>query len=121
MLSVVAIMSTFQLQKRLPASVLKCGKKKVWLDPNETNEIANANSRQNIRKLVKDGLIIKKPQIVHSRTRVREADEARLASTISPQLWFLVVTWPKYSVLCACCPTPLPLPRRGPDWTTSLT
>ena len=32
---------------------------------------------QNIRKLVKDGLIIKKPQIVHSRARVREADEAR--------------------------------------------
>ena len=32
---------------------------------------------QNIRKLVKDGLIIKKPQIIHSRARVRKADEAR--------------------------------------------
>lgn len=69
--------STLRLQKRLAASVLKCGKKKIWLDPNETNEIANANSRQNIRKLVKDGLIIKKPQIIHSRARVRKADEAR--------------------------------------------
>ena len=38
--------STLQLQKRLAASVLKCGKKKIWLDPNETNEIANANSRK---------------------------------------------------------------------------
>lgn len=27
---------------------------------------------QNIRKLIKDGLIIKKPQTVHSRFRVRE-------------------------------------------------
>jgi len=35
-----------RLQKRLAASVLRCGKKKVWLDPNETNEIANANSRK---------------------------------------------------------------------------
>ncbi|KAL9963013.1 hypothetical protein ACROYT_G032174 [Oculina patagonica] len=70
-------MSTLRLQKRLAASVLKCGKKKIWLDPNETNEIANANSRQNVRKLVKDGLIIKKPQIIHSRARVRKADEAR--------------------------------------------
>ena len=33
------------LQKRLAASVLKCGKRKVWLDPNEVNEISMANSR----------------------------------------------------------------------------
>lgn len=32
-------------QKRLAASVMDCGKRKVWLDPNEMNEIANANSR----------------------------------------------------------------------------
>lgn len=69
--------STLRLQKRLAASVLKCGKKKIWLDPNETNEIGNANSRQNIRKLVKDGLIIKKPQVVHSRARTRKLLEAK--------------------------------------------
>ena len=33
------------LQKRLAASVLKCGKGKIWLDPNEVNEISMANSR----------------------------------------------------------------------------
>ncbi|XP_046854319.1 60S ribosomal protein L19-like [Xenia sp. Carnegie-2017] len=70
-------MSSLKLQKRLASSVMKCGKRKVWLDPNEASEIANANSRQNIRKLIKDGLIIKKPQIVHSRSRVKKADEAR--------------------------------------------
>ena len=32
------------LQKRLAASVLKCGKRKIWLDPNEVNEISMANS-----------------------------------------------------------------------------
>lgn len=31
-----------------------------------------ANSRQNIRKLVKDGFIIKKPCLIHSRDRVRK-------------------------------------------------
>uniref|UniRef100_A0A8C1XZ61 Ribosomal protein L19 n=2 Tax=Cyprinus carpio TaxID=7962 RepID=A0A8C1XZ61_CYPCA len=66
-----------RLQKRLASSVLRCGKKKVWLDPNETNEIANANSRQQIRKLVKDGLIIKKPVTVHSRARCRKNTLAR--------------------------------------------
>ncbi len=44
-------MVNLRLQKRLAASVLKTGKRKVWLDPNETAEISNANSRQNIRKV----------------------------------------------------------------------
>ncbi|MCH1927864.1 hypothetical protein L6232_24010, partial [Shewanella sp. C31] len=70
-------MSSLKLQKRLAASVMRCGKKKVWLDPNEINEIANTNSRQNIRKLIKDGFIIKKPVAVHSRARVRKNTEAR--------------------------------------------
>ena len=34
------------LQKRLAASVLKCGRRKIWLDPNEVNEISMANSRE---------------------------------------------------------------------------
>lgn len=69
--------SSLRLQKRLASAVLKCGKNKVWLDPNETNEIANANSRQHVRKLIKDGLIIRKPVAVHSRARVRKNAEAR--------------------------------------------
>ncbi|OMJ29551.1 60S ribosomal protein L19 [Smittium culicis] len=64
-------------QKRLAASVLKCGKRKVWLDPNEVTEIATANSRQNVRKLIKSGLIFKKPQVMHSRFRVRERAAAK--------------------------------------------
>jgi len=64
-------MVSLKLQKRLAASVLKCGKGRVWLDPNETNEISMANSRQNVRKLVQDGFIIRKPIGIHSRARVR--------------------------------------------------
>ncbi len=41
-------------QKRLAASVVGCGKRKIWLDPNEVSEISNANSRQTIRKLVRE-------------------------------------------------------------------
>jgi large subunit ribosomal protein L19e len=63
-------MVTLKPQKRLAASVLKCGKRKIWLDPNEVNEISMANSRQNIRKLVKDGFVIKKPAVIHSRARL---------------------------------------------------
>merc|ERR1712127_562548 len=61
----------------LAASVLKCGKRKVWLDPNEINEIHNANSRQNFRKLIKDGYVIRKPNAIHSRARVNARLEAK--------------------------------------------
>merc|ERR1712225_20663 len=54
-------------QKRLAASVVGCGKRKIWLDPNETSEISNANSRQTIRK----------PVTMHSRSRARELTAAR--------------------------------------------
>ncbi|TKW57302.1 60S ribosomal protein L19-2 [Colletotrichum tanaceti] len=64
-------------QKRLAASVIGCGQRKIWLDPNEVNEISNANSRQTIRKLVADGLIIRKPVTMHSRSRARELNLAR--------------------------------------------
>merc|ERR1712046_548519 len=65
-------MVSLKLQKRLAAAVLKCGKRKIWLDPNEVNEISMANSRLNIRKLTKDGLVIKKPCKVHSRYSQRK-------------------------------------------------
>ncbi|KAJ3161331.1 hypothetical protein HDU86_007113 [Geranomyces michiganensis] len=69
--------ANLRTQKRLAAAVLKCGQRKIWLDPNEVNEISNANSRQNIRKLAKDGLIIKKPEAAASRSRVRERAAAK--------------------------------------------
>ncbi|KAJ3098070.1 60S ribosomal protein L19 [Phlyctochytrium planicorne] len=81
-------------QKRLAAAVLKCGQRKIWLDPNETSVISSENSRKfdlrkqetvvtgsldalrdagkGILKLHKDGLIIKKKTAIHSRFRVRE-------------------------------------------------
>lgn len=64
-------------QKRLASAVLGCGERKIWLDPNEVSEISNANSRQTIRKLVADGLIIRKPVTMHSRSRARELNLAR--------------------------------------------
>merc|ERR1712000_56933 len=56
-------MVNLRTQKRLASSVIGCGKRKIWLDPNEQNEISNANSRQPI------------PQ--HSRSRARELNLAR--------------------------------------------
>merc|ERR1711972_1311924 len=68
---------SMKLQKRLAASVKKCGKGRIWLDPNEANEISMANSRFNVRKLIKDGLIIRKAVKMHSRSRCRKNMEAK--------------------------------------------
>jgi large subunit ribosomal protein L19e len=60
-----------RLQKRLAASVLGCGKRKVWLEPLAKDAIAQANSRKGIKKLITADNIRKKPDTVHSRFRVR--------------------------------------------------
>eukprot|EP01084_Bolivina_argentea_P051615 94967_1 len=65
-------MVNLRLQKRLAAAVLKCGRHKIWLDPNEMNEVGMANTRTAVRKLIRDGFIIKKPQKIHSRFRARQ-------------------------------------------------
>lgn len=60
-----------RLQKRLAASIMGCGKYRVWLDPQERNEIGMANSRANIRTLIRDGFIIKKTMAPASHGRQR--------------------------------------------------
>lgn len=77
LLNLIVSRVNLRTQKRLAASVAGCGKRKIWLDPNELNEISNANSRQTVRKLFADGFIIKKPVAMHSRARSRDLAAAR--------------------------------------------
>lgn len=39
-------MAFLRLQKRLAATVMKCGQKRVYIDPTEVNEVKLANSRK---------------------------------------------------------------------------
>lgn len=47
------------------------------MDPNEASEISLANSRMSIRKLIKDGLIMRRLRTIHSRARARRFLEAK--------------------------------------------
>jgi large subunit ribosomal protein L19e len=47
-------------QKRMAAEVLKCGETRVYFDPYMIDEIAMAITRQDIRNLIKEGVIQKK-------------------------------------------------------------
>ena len=70
-------MANLRHQKRLAASVLKCGRNRVWIDPNEASEVGLANSRRAIRKLNRDGIILKRKVAMHSRSRVRRYHEQK--------------------------------------------
>lgn len=69
-------MAIFNLQRRLAASIVNCGKRKIWIDPNEKNEISLTDSRANIRKLLKDGYILKKNSKNHSKNSIRLRKES---------------------------------------------
>ena len=62
-------MVNLRQQRRLAASLLRVGQGRVWMDPNEVNEIALANSRKAVRKLIKDNFIFKKKSQIHARQR----------------------------------------------------
>lgn len=50
-------MTKLTLQKKLAAQILKVGKSKVWLDPNQAKDIQAAITKADIRKLIqKNGI-----------------------------------------------------------------
>ncbi len=62
-------MPDLSLQKRLAAKILGVGESRIWIDPNRIEDVADAITREEIRGLIKDGVIQVKP--VHSNSRER--------------------------------------------------
>ncbi|AOW79549.1 MAG: 50S ribosomal protein L19e [Halobacteriota archaeon] len=72
-------MSDLSTQKRLAADVLDVGENRIWLDPDEQSEIAEAITREDIRELVQNGTIRASEPSGNSRGRARKRDEKRAA------------------------------------------
>jgi large subunit ribosomal protein L19e len=64
-------MSDLASQKRIAASLLKCGVNRVWFDPERLSDIENAISRDDLRGLVTDGAIKARQKKGVSRGRAR--------------------------------------------------
>lgn len=64
-------MSDLANQKRIAASILKCGVNRVWFDPERLNDIENAISREDLRGLVTEGAIKARQKKGVSRGRAR--------------------------------------------------
>lgn len=64
-------------QKRLAASILKVGLTRVWMDPEKLEDIATAITREDLRKLVEEGVVKRRAVIGISRGRARARDIKR--------------------------------------------
>jgi large subunit ribosomal protein L19e len=71
-------MTDLASQRRIAASVLKCGVNRVWFDPERLSDIENAISREDLRGLITDGAIKphQKKGVSRGRARIRTAQRA---------------------------------------------
>jgi len=60
---------SLKAQKRMAAKILKCGENRVYFDPYLIDEIKMAITREDIRNLVKEGIILKKYKKGNSKYR----------------------------------------------------
>ncbi|AEH23865.1 50S ribosomal protein L19e [Pyrococcus yayanosii] len=70
-------MSTLRMQRRIAADILKCGENRIWIDPERIDDVAAAITREDIRRLIKEGIIKKKPVKGQSRYRARIRHEQK--------------------------------------------
>jgi large subunit ribosomal protein L19e len=70
---------TLVSQKRLAAEILKVGTTRVWVDPEDTDRVSSAITRNEIRKLIHEGSIRKLPETSISRGRKRVRKQELLA------------------------------------------
>ena len=64
-------------QRRLAADILKVGEGRVWIDPNRTEDVEAAITREEIRRLIHEGVIQPLPKKGVSRARARVLQEKK--------------------------------------------
>ncbi|MEM4532476.1 MAG: 50S ribosomal protein L19e, partial [Desulfurococcaceae archaeon] len=48
-------MTNLSLQKKLAAEILDVGVSRIWIDPSRVDEVVEAITREDIKRLIKDG------------------------------------------------------------------
>jgi large subunit ribosomal protein L19e len=70
-------LSALRLVKRVAAKLLKVGVNRVWIDPEQLDRASAAITKEEVRKLIKDGVVRARPIKGASRWRWRKAHEQR--------------------------------------------
>ena len=60
-------------QRRVAATMLKCGVNRVWIHPDRTEDVANAVTREDVRNFIKDKVIKAKQKHGSSKARIKYA------------------------------------------------
>jgi large subunit ribosomal protein L19e len=62
-----------RLQKRLASSLLNCGEGRVWIDPEKISQVEEAITREDVRRLIAEGVIKSKLKkgVTHRETNKR--------------------------------------------------
>jgi len=66
-------MAGFSSQRRIAAEILKVGETKIWIDPEHKEEIKNAITRADIKKMISHGYIKKRPD----KIRIKKMEKAK--------------------------------------------
>lgn len=66
-------------QRRIAASILKCGRNRVWIDPNRLEDVSDAITRSDIRTLIDSGTIaaLQKKGVSRGRAEYLRAQKAK--------------------------------------------
>jgi large subunit ribosomal protein L19e len=64
-------------QRRIAAAVLDCGIDRVWIDPENLEKVKMAITKDDIRLLINDGIIVKKQEKGISSARKKEVQEQK--------------------------------------------
>ena len=70
-------MTDLASQRRLAASILKIGQNRVWIDPDRMDDVEGAITRDEVRKLIHEKVIISMPQKGVSRSRAKVIREKK--------------------------------------------
>lgn len=64
-------MTDLKGQRRLAAQILKIGQNRVWINPERMSDVEGAITREEVRKLIHEKIIISLPQKGVSRSRAK--------------------------------------------------
>lgn len=65
-------MPDLSMQRRMAAEILGVGASRIWIDPGRLEDVSSAITREEVKKLIKEGVIQVKPICSPSRARWRE-------------------------------------------------
>jgi large subunit ribosomal protein L19e len=64
-------MTNLSSQRRLAAQILKIGQNRVWIDPERIDDVESAITREEVRKLIHEKVIVSLPEQGVSRSRAK--------------------------------------------------